>query len=38
LFCSFCGRLLYWEGEPVSEAPVTAGARQRPEDEEGESV
>ena len=38
LFCSFCGRLLYWEGEPVTEAAVTAGVRQRPEDEEGESV
>lgn len=38
LSCSFCNRLLYWEGEPVSEAPVTAGVRQRPEDEEGESV
>ena len=38
LFCSFCGRLLYWEGESVTEAAVTAGVRQRPEDEEGESV
>lgn len=38
LSCSFCNRLLYWEGEPVTEAAVTAGARHRPEDEEGESV
>jgi len=38
LFCSFCNRLLYWEGEPVTEAAITAGVRQRPEDEEGESV
>jgi predicted nucleic acid-binding Zn-ribbon protein len=38
LSCSFCNRLLYWEGEPVSEAAVTAGVKQRPEYEEGESI
>lgn len=39
LFCSFCGRMLYWEGEPVtSESPVATSVRQRPEFEEGESI
>ena len=38
LFCSFCGRLLYWEGEPVTEPTVTASVTHRPEDEAGESV
>ena len=38
LFCSFCNRLLYWEGEPVTEAPVATSVRQRPEFEEGEST
>ena len=38
LSCSFCNRLLYWEGEPVTEATVTAGVKQRPEFEEGEST
>ncbi len=38
LSCSFCNRLLYWEGEPVSEAAVTAGIKQRPEYDEGESI
>ncbi len=38
LFCSFCNRLLYWEGEPVTEAAVSAGVKQRPEFEEGESI
>jgi hypothetical protein len=38
LNCNYCHRMLYWEGEPVSEAPVTAGAKQRPELEEGEST
>jgi hypothetical protein len=38
LFCSFCGRLLYWEGESVPEAPVTTSVRQRSDLEEGEST
>jgi predicted nucleic acid-binding Zn-ribbon protein len=38
LSCSFCNRLLYWEGEPVTEAPVATSVRQRPEFEEGEST
>lgn len=38
LSCSFCNRLLYWEGEPVTEAPVATSVRQRPEFEEGESI
>jgi predicted nucleic acid-binding Zn-ribbon protein len=38
LSCSFCNRLLYWEGEPVTEAPVATSVKQRPELEEGEST
>jgi uncharacterized protein len=38
LACSFCNRLLYWEGEPVTETPVATSVRQRPELEEGESI
>jgi uncharacterized protein len=38
LSCSFCNRLLYWEGEPVTDAPVVTSVRQRPELEEGESI
>jgi len=38
LFCSFCGRLLYWEGEPVSDAAISSAAAPRPDDEAGESV
>jgi len=38
LFCSFCNRLLYWEGEPVTEAPAATSVKQRPEYEEGESI
>lgn len=38
LFCSFCGRLLYWEGESVPEAPVVTSVRQRSDLEEGEST
>ena len=38
LSCSFCNRLLYWEGEPVTEAPVATSVKQRPELEEGESI
>jgi uncharacterized protein len=38
LSCSFCNRLLYWEGEPVTDAPVATSVRQRPELEEGESI
>jgi len=37
LFCSFCGRLLYWEGEPVPDPAVVRAAAPRPEDEAGES-
>jgi len=38
LCCSFCGRMLYWEGDPVSETAVSAGVKQRPEYDEGESI
>jgi len=38
LSCSFCNRLLYWEGEPVTEAAVTTGIKHRPEFDEGESI
>ncbi len=38
LTCNYCHRILYWEGEPVVEPAVTAGALQRPDDEAGESV
>jgi hypothetical protein len=38
LFCSYCGRLLYWEGEPVPDAAVAGASVQRPDDEAGESV
>ena len=39
LFCSFCNRLLYWEGEPVSEAAVaTTTTAKHEQDEAGESI
>ena len=39
LSCSFCNRLLYWEGEPVTEAAVAAApADKQQQDEAGESI
>ena len=39
LFCSFCNRLLYWEGEPVSEAAAASTMTDKhQQDEAGESV
>lgn len=37
LFCSFCGRLLYWEGDPVSDAAIARASVPRQDDEAGES-
>ena len=39
LACPFCSRMLYWEGEPVTEpAAVPVLAQKQQEDEAGESV
>ena len=37
LNCNYCHRMLYWEGEPVSESTTTASAKDH-QDEAGESV
>lgn len=36
--CPYCRRILYWEGEPVSEAPSVSGGKKPSDLEVGESV